>query len=175
MLDQLRGSLSLLNEEGEVGDIVDWGVAAAELGVASFPADYQDFVAFLGAGSIEGSLFVSIPRPGNPTAPLTVGRLPEEVLQSDSMNEWKDFPGESGQALTEILVWGQTNGADVLCWVASGPDPDRWPVAVWARQGGGWSVYECRMTEFLLRLLRADFEACPLSVTTLWGRGKPDS
>ncbi|GGL80179.1 hypothetical protein GCM10010129_24780 [Streptomyces fumigatiscleroticus] len=50
-------------------------------------------------------------------------------------------------------------------------DPQQWPVAVWARQGGGWSVYDCGMADFLLRLLRADFAACPVSDATLWGAG----
>ncbi|MFF3584511.1 hypothetical protein [Streptomyces mirabilis] len=27
------------------------------------------------------------------------------------------------------------------------------------------------MAEFVLRVLRSDFDECPLSVTTLWGRG----
>lgn len=167
----LREVVSLLHEEGEAGDAVDWEAAATELGVASFPADYREFVALLGAGSFEDSLFVSIPRPGRGTAPLTVGRLPEDALESDSMNDWQDPSLGSRSALADMLVWGQTNGADALCWVASDPDPDRWPVAVWARQNGRWTVYECGMTEFILRVLRADFDVCPLSVSTLWGRG----
>lgn len=58
----------------------------------------------------------------------------------------------------------------MLCWITSGPDPDHWPVAVWKRQGGGWAVHECGMAEFLLRVLQADFESCPLSDASLWGR-----
>lgn len=170
-LGQLREVVSLLHEGGAAGDTVDWQAAAAELGVESFPSDYREFVAAFGAGSFEDTLFVSIPRPGNPTASLTVGRLPDDVLESESMSGWQDSGARSRRVLADMLVWGQTNGADALCWVTSDPDPERWPVAVWARQDGGWAVHECGMAEFVLRVLRSDFDECPLSVTTLWGRG----
>ncbi|MEV1070141.1 hypothetical protein [Streptomyces sp. NPDC050263] len=108
MLRQLRGVVSLLHEEGEAGDVVDWEAAVAELGLASFPADYRGFVTLLGAGSLEDSLFVSIPRPGEPSAPLTVGRLPSDAY--DSMNEWQDSSLGSRPALVDMLVWGQQGG-----------------------------------------------------------------
>ncbi|MGW0576253.1 hypothetical protein ACWD25_09835 [Streptomyces sp. NPDC002920] len=168
---QLREVVTLLHEEGVAGDTVEWKAAAAGLGVASFPPDYREFVAAFGAGSLEDSLFLSIPRLGNPAAPLTVGRIRQDVLQNDSMNDWQDPRPEPRPALEDMLIWGETNGADALCWVTSHPDPDRWPVAVWASQDGGWALYECGMTEFVLRVLQGDFERCPLSVTTLWGRG----
>ncbi|GGZ90461.1 SMI1/KNR4 family protein [Streptomyces echinoruber] len=167
---QLQETVSLLREGGDAGDTVDWEAAAAELGVPGFPDDYREFVAAFGAGSFEDSLFVSVPRPGNPTAPLAVGRLPEDALQDDGMSVWQD-PAVSRHRLQDMLVWGRTNGADALCWVTSGPEPNRWPVAVWARQNGGWAIHACGMAEFLLRVLRAEFAECPLSVTTLWGRG----
>lgn len=170
-LTQLREAVSLLHADREAGDSVDWEARAAELGVASFPDDYREFVAAFGAGSLEDSLFVSIPRPASPATPLTVGRLPDDVLRSDSMSDWQDSAEASGFDLQDMLVWGETNGADTLCWVTSGPDPNHWPVEVWARQGGGWAVYDCGMVEFLLRVLRADFRECPFSVATLWRRG----
>jgi hypothetical protein len=163
--------VSLLHEGGSAGDEVDWATAAASLDVASFPTDYQAFVAAFGAGSFEDSLFVSIPRPGQSAAPLTVARLPAEILQSEALEDWQRTVNADRHRLEDMLVWGETNGADALCWVASHPDPDRWPVAVWARHGGGWAVYECGMTEFIKRILQGDFTECPLSVTTLWRKG----
>lgn len=137
----------------------------------SFPGDYREFVSAFGAGSIEDSLYVSIPRPGEPTAPLTAGRLPPDALLADSLRDWR-MPAQASQyRLEDMLLWGQTNGGDTLCWVTSDPDPDNWQVAVWARQWGGWSVYGCGMTEFLLRLLQADFDTCPISVASLWAKG----
>lgn len=166
-LAQLKEVVSFLHEGGAAGDVVDWQTEAADLGVASFPRDYQEFVAAFGAGSFEDIFFVSIPRSGTPAAPLTVGWLPDP----GAMDDWQDPRARSRYLLADMLVWGQTSGADTLCWVTTDPDPQRWPVAVWARQDGGWAIYECGMVEFLLRVLRADFAACPLSVTTLWGRG----
>lgn len=166
---QLKEIVSLLNEEGAAGDIVDWERAAADLGVPSFPADYQEFVSAFGAGSVEDSLFLRIPRPGSASAPLTVGRLPDSALRPGAMSNWQDAAAGSLYRLEEMLVWGQTNSADALCWVTSDPDPDRWPVAVWERQGGGWKVHDCGMAELLLGLLRGDFPACPVSDESLWG------
>ncbi|MFE7122903.1 hypothetical protein [Streptomyces sp. NPDC057617] len=153
------------------GDTVDWPAAAAGLGVTGFPADYREFVTRFGAGSLDDSLFVWVPRPGRPTEPLTVGRLPEDTLRAVEMARWRDPAAGSRYVLADTLVWGQSTGGDALCWVTGDPDPGRWPVAVWARQWGGWSVHDCGMAEFLVRLLRADFPACPLSDATLWGEG----
>ncbi|WP_052032425.1 hypothetical protein [Streptomyces viridochromogenes] len=168
-LEQLRAAMPLLHEGGRAGDTVDWDAAADELGVRSFPADYKEFVAVFGAGSIEESLYVWIPRPGSASAPLTVGRLPPNAMGSESMHAWQASGARSGHRLEDMLVWGQTNSADALCWVASDSDPDNWPVAVWERQGGGWEVHDCGMVEFLLDLLRGDLPECPVSDESLWG------
>jgi hypothetical protein len=61
-LEQLKSVMLLLHEEEAAGDTVDWGVAATELGVPSFPSDYRDFVTSFGAGSIEDSVYVWVPR-----------------------------------------------------------------------------------------------------------------
>lgn len=166
-LAQLREVVSLLHEGGAAGDEVDWPTAVADLRVSSFPEDYVQFVGAYGAGSLEDALFMSIPRPGNPGAPLTVGRLPSDALES--LSEWQQPTLRSRYLLTDMLVWGQTNSADALCWATSDPDPQRWPVVVWERQGGGWQVYNCGVVEFLLRLLRGDFPECPVSDESLWG------
>lgn len=172
VVSRLRDVVSLLHEGGEAGDEVDWAAAAADLDVPSFPTDYKTFVEVFGAGSFEDSLFVSIPRPGETAAELTVARLPAEALLSDAWEEWQQATETDLYRLEDMLVWGETNGSDALCWVASNPDPNRWPVAVWARQGGGWAVYDCGMAEFIVRLLVGNFSECPLSVTTLWRRGE---
>jgi hypothetical protein len=151
------------------GDSVDWEEAAAEMRVPSFPSDYQGFVFAFGAGSIEESLYVSIPRPGAVDAPLTVRRLPQHLLRPGAMSAWQEPGAASEYELRDMIVWGQTNSADTLCWLASGPDPDRWPVAVWERQGGGWKVHDCGFSEFLLGLLCGDLPACPVSDEALWG------
>ncbi|MEW2493370.1 hypothetical protein AB0942_07440 [Streptomyces nodosus] len=70
--------------------------------MVSFPTDYREFVSTYGAGSFEDSLFISIPRPGNLAAPLTVGRLPHDVLESESLDDWQDPGAGSQYSLTDI-------------------------------------------------------------------------
>lgn len=72
----------------------------------------------------------------------------------------------------DMLVWGETSGADALCWITVG-EPDEWPVAVWERHGGGWAVYACGMVEFLLKVIRAEFDRCPFSEIVVWGDRSP--
>ncbi|MFE6334245.1 hypothetical protein ACFVOK_13635 [Streptomyces sp. NPDC057798] len=63
------------------------------------------------------------------------------------------------------------SSADILCWDASGTDPGAWPVLVLDRVEGLWSRYDCGMAGFLTRLLRAEFDECPLGDLSLRGRG----
>ncbi|WP_416971945.1 hypothetical protein [Streptomyces sp. 4F14] len=158
------------SEEGN-GEVVDWVAAASDLAVPGFPADYREFVTHFGAGSLEDSLFLRIPRPGKPTEALTVGRIPQDTLESDILDSWSASDVLRKPDLRDMLLWGGTNASDSLFWITAGADPEQWPVAVWGRQKGMWAIYECGMVEFIIRLLRADFDECPISVTTLWGRG----
>lgn len=114
-LKQLRDAMPLLYEGGAAGDTVDWEAAAAELGVTSFPGDYREFVSIFGAGSIEESLYVWIPRPGSASAPLTVGRLPVNALRSESMNTWQESGASSRYRLEDVLVWGGRRTAPTPC------------------------------------------------------------
>ncbi|MFD4656190.1 hypothetical protein ACFWP2_11240 [Kitasatospora sp. NPDC058444] len=85
------------------------------------------------------------------------------MLVDDSAIDWYDTAQVGLHRLEDMLVWGDTEAADILCWIAADPDPDRWPVALYSRFHAAWLVYSCGMTEFLLRLLRNEFEEWPLS------------
>ncbi|GGL80183.1 hypothetical protein GCM10010129_24790 [Streptomyces fumigatiscleroticus] len=89
------------------GEAVDWSVAATEPGVVGFPSDYRQFVARFGAGTLEGSVYVSIPRPGQPREPFTVGRLPQDTSAMDSFSEWRDPAEASRYPLRDMPVWGR--------------------------------------------------------------------
>ncbi|WP_406466421.1 hypothetical protein OH738_39900 [Streptomyces hirsutus] len=53
----------------------------------------------------------------------------------------------------------------------TGPNPDQWPVIVWRGHGNPrWALFNCGRAEFLRRLVTAEFDACPLSDLSLWGR-----
>ncbi|MEV1007133.1 hypothetical protein [Streptomyces sp. NPDC049881] len=69
----------------------------------------------------------------------------------------------------KLVAWGVDAGADILCWDASGADPNAWPVVVFRRQGyPHWQRYELGMTEFLLSTFAGRLEENPLSGTDVW-------
>jgi hypothetical protein len=146
------------------GNEVDWAAAEAAYG-CRFPADYRAFAAVYGEGSIDESISVMMPSgSGNLWEPVVSGAEPPGI----------ESPAGLGAVTPErILLWGQTSQADVLGWYRDSEDPDRWPVVVWSRTTARWSRYECGMTEFLARLLRADFSECPISDLALWGAEDP--
>lgn len=44
-------------------------------------------------------------------------------------------------------------------------------MVVWRRHGDPhWALFDCGMTDFLRRLMTAEFDACPLSDLSLSGR-----
>ncbi|MFJ4804364.1 hypothetical protein [Streptomyces murinus] len=73
--------------------------------------------------------------------------------------------------IPRLIAWGVGSSADILCWLATGTDPDKWLVVVWGRGDARWAEYACRMLEFLCRLFRAEFDECPLGDVSLWGVG----
>lgn len=93
-----------------------------------------------------------------------------ETLNAE--DNWVNFGKEPELEGAEprLIAWGADAGADIVCWDASGDDPAAWPVLVYERGDAIWRRYDCGMVEFLVRVLRAEFPACPLSGLSLWGR-----
>ncbi|MET9652134.1 SMI1/KNR4 family protein [Streptomyces sp. JL2001] len=172
MTDYSAQLSEVLERLGNGGDRLDWGSVEVEYGVR-FPQDYVDFVARFGDGSIEETLWVAIPAPASDLAARRVDRVPEEVIEFPEANEWADARAAEKYRLEDLLVWGETDEADILCWIAEESDPDRWPVAVFSRSDAVWRVYECGMSEFIVRLLRAEFDPCPISTRRLSGLSRP--
>ncbi|UGT44323.1 hypothetical protein LTV02_13400 [Nocardia yamanashiensis] len=144
------------------GDTIDWSSCAI-----SFPADYRAFVTAFGDGSIEDIISILVPdvASAQPHA-ATLARM------SDAAAEWEDplgweyewAPADRGRyERADLLIWGGTCTGDTLCWVTTDPDPDRWPVAVYARGRLEWAVYPCGMAEFLVKLLRNEWPRNPIS------------
>ncbi|CAN3983846.1 SMI1/KNR4 family protein [Kitasatospora purpeofusca] len=178
MSDEQSAAIAAMASLGEVlscvgptcGDTVDWS-AAEKVHGTSFPADYRAFVAAFGDGSIEEMLGVHIPATSDEPQFGELSRLSDEALADFAVNRWA--PADRGQyRLEDLLIWGGTAAADTLCWITTDPDPDRWPVAVYARGDLEWSVYPCGMAEFLLKLLRDEWPRCPISDSSL--QGVPD-
>ncbi|MFD5393545.1 hypothetical protein ACFWJW_04860 [Streptomyces sp. NPDC127097] len=94
-------------------------------------------------------------------------------LTADLRHLWDMDGGVPGIALDadRVLPWGSGCNANELGWLMTGSDPDLWPVVVWRRHGSPhWALFECGMAEFLRRLMTAEFDECPLSDLSLWGR-----
>lgn len=148
--------------------VVDWAQLRQSWG-KEFPADYRQFMEVYGPGGIDDFLSIVPPESRDAESDPSIGGMACETATAELL--WTEVPKEDGLAGAEPLViaWGVDSGADSLCWDASGDDPDAWPVLVWCRGDAMWRRYDCGMVEFLLRVLRADFDDCPLSGGHLWG------
>ncbi|MGK4586128.1 hypothetical protein [Kitasatospora sp. HPMI-4] len=171
VMDDIRKFLTCIGPT--YGDSLDWNAVKAVYG-RSFPADYQAFVTAFGSGSIEEVVGIRIPASTheelyeNKVSPLST-----EALADDTVNRWSD-PSQTGRhRLEDLLIWGETAAADTLCWIATDPAADQWPVAVYSRSTLAWSVYPGGMAEFLLRLLRDEFEEWPISDDSLRDISRP--
>ncbi|MER6698977.1 hypothetical protein [Streptomyces griseus] len=153
--------------EGGAGDEVDWPSVESAYGVA-FPSDYKEFVSRFGNGTIEGRIATLIPVVTSDPMVRRVGPLRDSLRSDPDYDRWTG-PRSGFHELDRILVWGETDSADVLAWIVSGADPDAWPLAVWARSDAAWTVHDCGMVEFLRRLLMAGFTQCPISDVSLMG------
>lgn len=172
--DSLQTLLSLVPPEHGADEQVDWGAAEEALGTR-LPSDYRAFMAVYGAGSF-GELDI-------------LGPLPVEYPQWDPGSIVADTPqlrmlcaeeaGPLAPAIdaAAVLAWGAGCNANELGWLTVDEDPDRWPVVAWRRQIA-WNdshvaVFDCGMTDFLVRMMRAEFDTCPLGDASLWGKTAP--
>jgi hypothetical protein len=137
---------------------IDWQAAEARWGTR-FPQDYMAFMSVYGVGSIGsqnliGEISIDAPLPTK-SALWPHGDLEEET--ENARGAWEDQGGQEGLDIDpeHILAWGSTSGADILCWLTTDPDPDRWPVLVFDRQMllEPVTVFRCGMVEFLRKLL----------------------
>ncbi|WP_103512079.1 hypothetical protein [Streptomyces sp. SM13] len=153
--------------EGGAGDVVDWATVESAYGT-EFPSDYKEFVRLFGHGTIEGRIATLIPVVTSDPMVRRVAPLSGPMKSDPGYQRWTE-PRVEACGLDRILVWGETDSSDVLGWITGGPDPDAWPLAVWARGDAAWTAYSCGMVAFLVRLLRGEFVRCPISDTSLVG------
>ncbi|MFF7775146.1 SMI1/KNR4 family protein [Streptomyces tanashiensis] len=165
-LEELR---RLMPPTTESDTSVDW-TRMAETWGNRFPEDYRQFIALYGSGAIENYLVVQDPEPKGERAPEATGGMLHETANATLV--WTKVPKspELADAHPTLIAWGADASSDILCWDASGDDPETWPVLVHNRGDNLWRRYDCGMVEFLVRVLRADFEECPLGDLSLWGK-----
>ncbi|MGY5060882.1 SMI1/KNR4 family protein [Streptomyces sp. 900105755] len=170
----LKPLLSLVSNEHGADEQVDWVGAQEALGVG-LPSDYKAFMSVYGAGNI-GDLGV-------------LGPLPVDYLQwdpgsiVDSVPTFRELwdseggvPGIEADG-SSVLPWGSGCNANELGWLTLDPNPDKWPVVAWRLQirygDSRWKLFDCRMVDFLVKMMRAEFDECPLGDASLWGRSAP--
>jgi hypothetical protein len=147
----------------------DWGMLRESWG-KDFPLDYRQFVEEYGAGAVQNYLEVLGPEPKREVEESSTGGMLHETANAEHAWATVRKSPELADAVPELIAWGADASADILCWDASGDDPDSWPVLVYNRGDSLWRRYDCGMVEFLVRVLRADFDNCPLGDLSLWGK-----
>lgn len=162
----------LLTPIGEtVGEAIDWDSIQSAYGTA-FPGDFREFIDRIGSGSIEDQLVVLAPRL-NESQPDAVSRFSRDaIIEADRYEGWESREMAQRYPLAKMLIWGDTVGADTLCWFTDDPDPDAWPVAVFSRSSLMWSLHRCGMSGFLTQVLTGDLPDSPLSDESLLGWGE---
>ena len=127
-----------------------WEQARTEVGL-EFPSDYRAFVDRYGGGSISvGSnvsrVFVYAPcsqpwKPGEATGFRDFVDRTELGFAIDfdggeehGEDTWGDGPSYRVRPYPGgLLAWGENEEGDVFFWLTEDPNPDRWPIVVWAR------------------------------------------
>ncbi|WP_225800006.1 SMI1/KNR4 family protein [Streptomyces sp. NK15101] len=144
---------------------IDW-TAAEERWGTRLPRDCTAFMSLWGAGTFgtvgEVSVLMPLPKEYPQWDP---GTFEEET--ENARHTWEMLHGQEGLDIDpeHILAWGVTSGADILCWLTTDPDPDRWPVLVCGRHTReDFTLFPCGMAEFLRKLLLDEFDPYPISV-----------
>jgi hypothetical protein len=174
MAGELDELMRLLPAPQEQVAAPPWRQSKGEIGV-DFPADYRDFVDRFGGGSmtselmfLEFSVFapcsvgltVDAPRgfeafmvnQAKRVRPLFVFDGADEAYWGGTVYPVHPDPGG-------LLAWGQNQEGDVFFWLTEDPDPDRWPVVMWARGPATTYRFEGGMVAFLLALFQGELPA----------------
>lgn len=157
MISQLRRLLTPPKVPTAAGSPEGWNSIERRLGVA-FPGDYRDFITVYGAGDIGGTIGVVSPflEAGNLEARLDRLRETREMMQEGlgySPVPYPVFPANGG-----LIPWGHTAFGDVLSWVTSEGDPNRWNILVEDSECE-WEFFEESMTSFLVGILSGSIES----------------
>jgi hypothetical protein len=156
---------------GSVGASVDWSTVERSWG-RRLPADYVAFIETYGGGGIEDYLEVHAPEPLDDRHTFQ-GMVAETQTARLTWKEYPQADSTSSEEEAPLVAWGTDASADLLCWLTVEPDPDKWPVAIWKRGRNRWTVLDCGMAEFLLKVFRAELDENPLSDVALWGNASP--
>lgn len=168
MHSEVEALLRVVPADHGADERVDWTLVERELGIG-LPADYKSFMAVYGAGSL-GDLAIFPPLPVD-YPQWDPGSVSEQTGRLREL--WAVEGGIPGVAEDPdcVLAWGAGCNANEVGWLMSGSDPAMWPTVVWRRHSTPrLAVFDCGMVAFIRRMLLAQFDECPFSDLTLWGR-----
>lgn len=153
---------------------VPWHRSTAEIGI-EFPADYRMFVDRYGGGDMTST---SMALKFSIYAPCSVGWRPgapggfQALLDNQIGNVRplfvfdgadEDYWGGPAYPVHPdpggLLAWGEDQEGDMFFWLTQDPDPNRWPVVMWARGPATSYRFEGGMVAFLLALFNGDLPA----------------
>ncbi|MFE2349988.1 hypothetical protein [Kitasatospora cineracea] len=167
----------LLGEPGRPGAPASWDAAEALLGV-TLPGAYKAFVDRRGPGVLDGFLTVFGPVDGTAAEARALWGTWYGWRQGQEHNpDFDPFPyhPEPGG----LIGWGSDRPpasgrgcplGGAWFFLAQGPDPDRWPIAVFS-DTGQWYATRGSFDAFLLRCLeRRDY---PLFLDFTWPHPEP--
>ncbi|MEV4970873.1 hypothetical protein [Streptomyces scopuliridis] len=172
MKNQIEALMRLMPPHSGAGSVVDWPRVEQAWGTC-FPDDYKQFVAVYGAGAIDGYLGVMTPEVSDDGRPAGAMEEETEIAREDWGEDGAPRPEGISLGPERVMAWGVDATADLLCWLASGDDPDAWPVVVYSRGKDRWILHQCGMVEFLCKIFHAEFDEHPLSGAELWGNASP--
>lgn len=134
------------------GSVVDWQAASARYG-HGFPRDYRQFMRVYGEGIFDD--FLGVCAPLSQVYPADSGAMVGGLTADARFTAL-----EQGFEEPEHLIgWGFTVDADLLCWHAADPDPERWTTVIWRRQWAppqSWTRFDCGMVELLRRYVQRE-------------------
>lgn len=151
---------------------VPWHLSRPEIGL-DFPSDFREFADRYGGGDVvrpDGRVSMSVFGLYSGERPWTDGRgfralmtnqaeqiYPAFVFDDADEDYWGGtvypvHPDPGG-----LLAWGTSPvDGDMLFWLTEDPDPDRWPVVMWARGPATTFRFEGGMVEFLVSVLSGE-------------------
>lgn len=140
------------------GDAVDWSHVRRHFGF-DLPADYREFVAVYGGGTINDSFHVGLPFE---TEARHRGARHLEELTDDGLSLVEE--SDSIQiSSSECVCWAADAQANFVFWRLLGSNPDAWPVFVVLRDGRIID-YDYSMIEFMLALIGGESPRPPITV-----------
>ena len=165
-LPELTEILSPPEAPVETGSPEEWSLVEEEIGTP-LPADYKEYVATYGTGSIADFLWPYNPFSENRhlnlvwRVELHAGAL-RQIREEFGEEEvpYPPYPESGG-----LMSWAVSDNGDTLYWLMQG-DPDHWRVVVNESRGPDFERFGESTTSFLAKLISGELnsEILPSSV-----------